>query len=65
MRIEADRARCTSAGNCARVAPELFDQGAEDGIVVVLDPQPSEALRNAARDAESLCPAQAILVSDD
>ena len=65
MRIVADRQRCTSAGNCARVAPELFDQGEEDGVVVVLEPEPPPSLADAAREAESLCPARAISVIDD
>lgn len=65
MRIVADRQRCTSAGNCARVAPELFDQGEEDGIVVVLEPEPSPSLADAAREAESLCPARAIAVIEE
>jgi ferredoxin len=65
MKIQADRTRCTSAGNCARVAPDLFDQGEDDGVVVVLNANPPESLREAARAAESLCPAQAISVVDE
>jgi ferredoxin len=65
MRIVADRQRCTSAGNCARVAPELFDQDDDDGMVVVLEPEPPPSLIDAAREAESLCPAQAIALIED
>jgi ferredoxin len=65
MRIEADQARCTSAGNCARVAPSLFDQGEDDGVVILLQSHPPDSLRDAAQEAESLCPAQAITVTDD
>jgi ferredoxin len=65
IRINADRSRCTSAGNCARVAPELFDQGEEDGIVILLQAEPPAALVGAAREAESLCPASAIVVVED
>lgn len=65
MKIVADRQRCTSAGNCARVAPELFDQGEEDGLVIVLEPEPPPSLVEAAREAESLCPARAIALSEE
>jgi ferredoxin len=65
VRIVADRTRCTSAGNCARVAPELFDQDLDDGIVVVLQSTPPESALAAAREAEGLCPANAIAVEED
>lgn len=65
MKIVADRQLCTSAGNCARIAPELFDQGEEDGVVVVLEPEPPPSLAEAAREAESLCPARAITLLDE
>jgi len=64
MRVIADRARCTSAGNCARVAPDLFDQQEDDGLVIVLQAEVPPALRDAAREAESLCPANAISIAD-
>ena len=65
MKVIADRARCTSAGNCARVAPDLFDQQEDDGLVIVLQAQVPPALVDAAREAEGLCPAGAIAVVDD
>ncbi len=65
VRIVADQTRCTSAGNCARVASELFDQDPEDGVVVVLQPSPPDSALDAARQAEGLCPANAILVEDE
>jgi len=65
IRIVADRSRCTSAGNCARVAPELFDQDEDDGMVILLEAEPPASLVDAAREAETLCPASAILVVED
>ena len=65
LKIIADRGRCTSSGNCARVAPELFDQGEEDGIVILREAEPPTWLVEAAREAESLCPARAILIIED
>mgnify|MGYP001820340593 FL=1 len=64
MRIEADRETCTAAGQCASVAAALFDQD-DDGVVVVLKDEPSEAEEAQARRAASLCPARAISIVED
>jgi ferredoxin len=64
MRIHTDRDVCIGAGNCARTAPDLFDQD-ENGTVVLLDPQPGRDREQAAREAEDLCPSGAISISED
>ncbi len=63
MKVTADRSRCMAAGHCSYTAQAIFDH-ADDGLVVVLDPEPGEGLREPAELAESLCPARAIAVSD-
>ena len=40
MRIEADTEVCIGAGQCVMTAPELFDQSDDDGVVIVLEPEP-------------------------
>ncbi|WHM28552.1 ferredoxin [Streptomyces sp. BPPL-273] len=60
MKIVADRDRCVGAGQCARIAPELFDQGQDDGLVVVLNAEPDESLLAEADEAVDLCPAGAL-----
>jgi ferredoxin len=45
---------------CARTAPGLFDQDAEDGRVVVLVTELGNSDLPAARDAVSLCPTGAL-----
>ncbi|MEU6291305.1 ferredoxin [Streptomyces sp. NPDC005047] len=60
MKIVADTDRCVGAGQCARIAPELFDQGEDDGLVVVLNAEPDESLLAAADEAVDLCPAGAL-----
>ncbi|MCC9157458.1 ferredoxin [Streptomyces parvulus] len=60
MKIVADRDRCVGAGQCARIAPELFDQGQDDGLVVVLNAEPDESLLADADEAVDLCPAGAL-----
>ncbi|NKQ56138.1 ferredoxin [Amycolatopsis sp. K13G38] len=62
MRVLADQNRCASSGNCADVAPEVFGQDDETGVVVVRDETPSDQERDRVKQAEALCPAQAIRV---
>lgn len=63
VRVVADRDRCCGAGMCAAVAPEVFDQSEEDGVVVVLDPEPPPALLAAVTEAVTLCPVAAIALT--
>ncbi|MFI6375040.1 ferredoxin [Streptomyces sp. NPDC050546] len=60
LRIEVDRDRCAGAGMCALTAPEVFDQDEEEGLVVLLHPDPAPEHRATARMAAGLCPAGAI-----
>jgi ferredoxin len=46
------------------LAPEVFDQRDEDGIVVLLDARPPEELYEIVREATGVCPAAAIQVSE-
>jgi ferredoxin len=62
MRVLVDRDRCVGAGMCALTAPEVFDQDAEDGRVVLLDATPAAARRAATRDAVLVCPSGAVTV---
>jgi ferredoxin len=64
MRIDIDTDVCIAAGNCARTAPELFDQD-DDGTVVLLDARPDAAHREMAREAVDLCPSGCISISED
>jgi len=65
MRVEADRSKCMGAGMCALNAPEVFDQDEEEGLVVVLEPEPPAEHRYAVRDAVNLCPAGALRFEED
>jgi ferredoxin len=47
------------------LAPEVFDQDEDDGLVIVVDAEPVEPARQAkAREAAAVCPAAAILVQE-
>jgi ferredoxin len=62
MRITVDHEKCIGAGNCVEAARETFDQRDEDGLVVLLEENPPEEHREAARRAAQLCPSLAIMV---
>ncbi|MEU9481785.1 ferredoxin [Streptomyces sp. NPDC048191] len=61
MRINLVPDRCCGAAQCVLTAPEVFDQG-EDGLVLLVDPTPPEALRERVREAAEYCPSRAIEV---
>jgi ferredoxin len=46
-------------------ASGVFDQRAEDGVVVLLDSAPPVASRSAVRDAVTLCPVAAIRIEQE
>jgi ferredoxin len=52
------------AGQCVVTAAAVFDQGEDDGIVVLLTETPGAELRDQVQLAAQLCPAQAIEVLD-
>jgi ferredoxin len=60
VKTVADTDKCVGAGQCARIAPEVFDQSEENGLVVVLDAEPGGTLLSAVHEAVDLCPAQAL-----
>jgi ferredoxin len=60
VEVEADRNRCIGAGQCVFTPPELFDQGEDDGLVLVLEPSPAPAQQDVARAAAAACPASVI-----
>jgi ferredoxin len=65
VRIEADREVCIGAGTCALTAPEVFDQDADDGRVVLLVERPAAEVAAAAREAVWLCPSGALSLDED
>ena len=60
MRVTVDRDRCIGAGNCALIAPSVFDQDPDEAVVVVLDESPPEDSRPAVQEAVDRCPAAVI-----
>ncbi|MFG2224782.1 ferredoxin [Streptomyces sp. NPDC048644] len=63
MQITVDEDKCCGAGQCVLLAPEVFDQREEDGIVVLLDSEPPAGEHDAVREAAAVCPAAVIRVT--
>jgi ferredoxin len=64
MKVEIDDVACVGAGQCVLLAPEVFDQRDEDGIVLLLDDSPAPALQDAVRESAQVCPAAAIHLAE-
>jgi ferredoxin len=65
MKVTADQNICASSGQCVALAPRVFDQRDEDGVVVVLDENPPEELAEALRQAQRVCPSGAIKIVEE
>jgi ferredoxin len=62
MSVVVQTSACVGAGQCALVAPDVFDQD-DDGIVELLESDPQGAELEAAARAARLCPARAITLT--
>ncbi|MDT0466355.1 ferredoxin [Streptomyces gibsoniae] len=63
MKITVDEAKCCGAGQCVLLAPDVFDQREEDGIVRLRDAEPPPGQHPAVREAATMCPAAAITLT--
>lgn len=64
MIARVDISKCRGHGQCALIAPEVFELGDDDRSHVILDPVPPEHA-DAVRDAVVMCPEAAIEVTED
>lgn len=60
--IRIDRELCTGYAECVGIAPEVFELG-QDDIVVVVDPEGSDD--ETVLDAARACPVDAITLLDE
>ncbi|MFD5903197.1 ferredoxin [Streptomyces microflavus] len=65
MKITVDEEKCCGAGQCVLIAPEVFDQRDEDGIVILLDAAPPGDRHAVVRESAEVCPAAAILLTEN
>jgi ferredoxin len=64
MKVIVDQNICASSGNCVMNASEIFDQRDDDGVVVLLNANPSAEEADGARRAAAACPALAIHIEE-
>lgn len=64
MKVWADIARCEGHGQCAAVAPEIFELDDDAVVRIVADDVPASA-REQARAAVEACPVAAFGMQDD
>ncbi|MFJ3229305.1 ferredoxin [Streptomyces sp. NPDC086783] len=63
MRIHIDRMMCVGAGQCARLAPELFSQDSE-GFSILRSPGRDTMGDARAQDVSLACPVSAIRLTE-
>ena len=61
MKIVVDYDLCEANALCMEACPEVFRVEDDDTLTVLMDEVP-EALRKKVKDAERLCPRQAIRI---
>ncbi len=64
MKVTVDRERCVASGQCVLAAPAVFDQDENDGVVILLNDDPSPDQYDAVRLAAQMCPASVIWVTE-
>ncbi|MFJ2176315.1 ferredoxin [Streptomyces sp. NPDC101062] len=64
MKVTVDEDKCCGAGTCVLLEPAVFDQRDDDGVVILLEPEPAAELWPTVREAATVCPAAAISVRE-
>lgn len=62
MQVTIHEEKCIGAGQCVLAAPKVFDQREDDGVVILLNENPSDAEADEVNEAAALCPAAVIEV---
>lgn len=65
MKVIVDEDKCCGAGQCVLLAPEVFDQREDDGIVILLNAEPGPDQYDLVRESAAVCPGAAIEVSEE
>ncbi|MDW7657200.1 MAG: ferredoxin [Bacillota bacterium] len=63
MKATVDRDLCIGCGLCAEICPDVFEMDDESIAQVIVDVIPADA-EEAAKEAASSCPVDAIAIED-
>jgi ferredoxin len=61
--VGVDRDRCVGSGTYEALAPQVFEVG-DDGVLVLLRPEPADEDLSDVRDAVQACPTRALALAD-
>ena len=64
MKVSADLELCQGHQMCQFEAPDVFGLDPDEDKVIVLDPNPSDDLREQVQRAVKYCPAMALSMED-
>ncbi|MER5321801.1 ferredoxin [Streptosporangium roseum] len=64
MKVIVDEVGCVASGQCVVAAADVCDQRDEDGIAVLLNPDPPAEQAVDVRHAAVVCPAPAIHIEE-
>jgi ferredoxin len=64
MHVQVNVPKCVASGQCVLIAPEVFDQRDDDGMVILLDEDPAPEHQAGVREAALVCPAAAIRLTE-
>lgn len=64
LKVSIDRGKCVGSGNCVYVAPDIFSQDDDDGMVILLTEQPGASLSEVVAEAARQCPSMAIQLKE-
>ena len=64
MKVTVDQDKCVSSGLCVMNAADVFDQRADDGVVMLLVDEPGPEQAEESRKAAAACPALAIYIEE-
>ena len=65
MKVTVDREKCVASGQCVLAAAAVFDQDENDGVVILLNDNPSTDQYDAVRLAAQMCPSSVIEVTEE
>ena len=65
MKVRVDHEKCVAAGQCVLAAAAVFDQDVNDGVVILLNDEPSADQHDAVRLAAQMCPSSAIELAEE